>query len=171
MKNIVLALGALLLLSGCAAPLKSNEMMPQFDFYDTVKSKKYEDNIFIRHVDVHKGAGGMTPVTPEEFRSALVSSFRQADLYETEDKAKYFLDAAMRDMKKPMLGLNMTVTASADYKIYRKSNDGLMLEESVSVPCTKGIGDAFNGEIRLRLASGCAVGENITHLIKVISQN
>jgi hypothetical protein len=77
----------------------------------------------------------------------------------------------MIGMKQPIMGFNMTVTASAEYKIYRKSNDRFVHEESVSVPCTKGIGDAFDATIRLRLASGCAVGENITHLIKVISQN
>lgn len=161
---------ASLALSACAIPLKSQEMLPQFDFYDELDAQKFENSIFIRNVDVAKGVGGVSPVTPEEYRAALVSSFRQADLYSKEEKAKYALDAAMTDMKQPMFGFNLTATATADYEVIKKSNDSKVLSESVSVPCTKTMGDAFDGAVRLRLASGCAVGENITHLIKVISQ-
>jgi len=168
--RILLALACVFILSGCAVPLKSQEMIPQFDFYDSVEANKYEDNIFVRNVDVAKGVGGMTPMTPEEYRAALVASFRQADLYETEDKAKYVLDAYMSEMKQPAFGFNLTVTATSEYKLFKQSNDDLVFNEQVAVPCTRGIGDAFDAAIRLRMASGCAVGENITHAIKVISK-
>ena len=160
---------ALFSLSACAVPLKSQEMMPQFDFYDSLEKNKFEDNIFVRTVDVEKGVGGASPVTPEEYRKALVASFRQADLYAPEDEAKYVMDTVMTDMEQPIMGFNMTVTATAQYDVLKASNESNVFSENVSVPCTKGIGDAFDGAIRLRLASGCAVGENITHVIKVIS--
>ena len=160
----------LLSLSACAAPMQSQEMMPQFDFYDSIKENKYEDNIYIRNVEVAEGVGGASPVAPEEYRQALVFAFRQADLYEKQGEAQYVLDAYMTEMDQPFMGFNMTVTAKADYSLYNKSNNNLVFQESVSVPCTKGIGDAFDGAQRLRLTSGCAVGENITHLIKVISK-
>ena len=160
----------LLSLSACAPPMRSQEMMPQFDFYDSLKENKYEDNIYIRNVEVAKGVGGASPVTPEEYRQALVFAFRQADLYEKQEEAEYSLDAHMTEMDQPLMGFNMTVTAKADYSLYSISNNNLVFKESVSVPCTKGLGDAFDGGQRLRLTSGCAVGENITHLIKVISK-
>ena len=161
---------SLLSLSACAVPMKSQEMMPQFDFYDSVSSRKYNDSIFIRNVDVKKGLGGVMPVIADEYKAALVSSFRQADLYSRQDSAEYVLDAYMSEMKVPAFGFNLTVKTTAEYKIYLISEDTLQLTESVTVPCTKGMGDAFDASIRLRLAAGCSVGENITHVIKVISQ-
>lgn len=168
MKNIFLLGLSLFLLSACAVPMKSQEMMPQFDFYDSVKSKKFEDNIYVRNIEVAKGVGGMSPVTPEEYRAALVSAFRQADLYAPEGEAKYALDAVMTEMKQPAFGFNLTATASANYTLEQALNGKTVFSQTVAVPCTKGVGDAFDAAIRLRLASGCAVGENITHLIKVI---
>jgi hypothetical protein len=170
LKKIILSILCVFLLSGCAVPLKSQEMLPQFDFYDSLKSKKFEDNIFVNNVDVAENVGGQTPVTPEEYKITLVSSFRQADLYAPENDAKYFLDAYMSEMNQPVFGFNLTVTSVADYKVFRKSDKKLMFSETISVPCTKGFGDAFDAALRLRLASGCAVGENITHVIKVISK-
>ena len=166
-KLILIAL--MLSLSACAVPLKSQEMSPQYDFYDTVSSKKFDDSIFIRNVDVPKAIGGASPVTPEEFKAALISAFRQADYYETPEKAKYALEAVMTEMKQPFMGFNLTVTATTDYKIFKVKNDELVFSETIAVPCTKGMGDAFDAAYRLRLASGCAVGENITHFIKLLS--
>ncbi|MCL4678842.1 MAG: hypothetical protein KJ017_09655 [Alphaproteobacteria bacterium] len=159
------------ILSACAVPMQSQEMMPQFDFYDSVSPEKYKDSIFVRNIEIKKGVGGSMPVTPEEYRSALVSSLRQADLYAPQDKATYALDAFMSEMKQPMIGFNLTVNTTTEYKIYKASDNSLEFSESVTVPCTKGMGDAFDGAIRLRMASGCSVGENITHAIKLISQN
>lgn len=143
-------------------------MLPQFDFYDQVSPEKFEDKLFIRNVDVAKGVGGQIPVTPEAFRAALTSSLRQADLYSRQEEAEYFLDAYVVEMKQPMFGFNMTATTTADYTVYSK-NESVVFQEQVSVPCTKTMGDAFNGEVRIRMASGCSVGENITHLVKVLS--
>ena len=171
MKKIVLALCLPVMLGACAVPLKSHEMMPPFDFYDTVQSEKYSDSIFIRNVSVSKGVGGDTPITPDEYKATLTSALRQANLYSPQDTAKYSLDANITKMKKPFMGFNMTVTVATEYKILEVSNEMVIFEEKISVPCTKTIGDSFDSMIRLRLASGCAVGENITHFIKVISQN
>ena len=167
MKHFALIL-PLLLLSACTAPLTSQEMSPQFDFYDQLTPTTFEDKISVRNIEVAKGVGGAMPVTPEEFRAALTASLRQADLYSKEEEAKFFIDAHVVDMKQPYFGFNMTATTTADYTVYNEK-DSVVFQEQVSVPCTKTMGDAFNGEVRARMASGCSVGENITHLIKVLS--
>jgi len=157
-------------LSACAAPLKSQEMLPQYDFYDQLGAKTFQDAVSIRNVDVAKGVGGVSPVTPEEYRAALVSAFRQADLYGKEDSAKYALDAFISEMNQPVFGFNMTATTTANYKVFRNSDNELVYEDTLALPCTKTISDAFDGALRIRMASGCSVGENITHLIKVLSE-
>ena len=169
--KLMLAFGAILLLSGCAMPMKSQEMLPQFDFYDQLDAKKYQDSISVRDVTVNDGVGGLSPVTASEYKSALVSALRQADLYCKEGEARYYLDANMSDMEQPFIGFNMTAKTTASYKIYKVKGGDAVFSETLTLPCTKTISDAFDGAVRARLASGCSVGENITHLIKILSQH
>ena len=166
--KIILLLSVVFILSGCGVPLRSQEMAPQFDFYDSLNVKKYKNKIYVRNAEVAKGVGGMTPVSPEEFRSALVVAFRQAGLYSKEDNARYFLDSNMTEMKQPVIGLNLTKTTTADYKLYSKSGK-IVFQDTIKIPCTRTMADAFFADQRLRMANACSVGENITHLVKVLS--
>lgn len=174
MRPIIISIFAVLILAGCAIPMESREMQPQFDFYDTVDPQKFRDAIYIRDVEVEEGLGGASPVLDEEFRDVLISSFRKAHLLEEEEeKAAYIMDARMVEMDQPITllsGFNLIVSTAATYSVYRQPDGGVIFEETVRVPCTRGLGDAYDSEIRLRLASGCAVGENITHIINLLAR-
>lgn len=158
------------LVSGCTTPIPSSEMLPQHDFYDALVPGQYQDGIYVRSAQVAKDVGGSYfSVTPEAFKTALISTLRQADLYANQDNARYVLDATFKAMKVPVFGLNMTAKTTIDYTLIQQSNGVVVFQDTMTLPCTKTFTDAFSGEVRARMASGCAVGENLTHAVKVLT--
>ncbi len=160
-----------LLLPACAPVLKSHEMMPKMQAYDGISSSKMlNKNISVSSVVVKKGLGGMVaPITDAEYRDALVSALRLSGWY-GGDTGKYRLDANLLEVDQPYIGFNFTVTAKAEYTLTDKKTGKVRYHDILTLPCTVTMAEAFVGEVRLRNATSCAVGENITHLLKVLDQ-
>lgn len=169
MKHLV-AILSVLLLSACAPALSGHEMMPRAQSYDQINNAPaLNKNININQVQAAKGAGGgVAPVTAENFQEALTFALRQTGWY-AANKGKYRLDAEITEIDQPAFGLDFTVKVTARYKLTRTSDGRVVYDDILTLPCTVRFGEAFNAEIRLRKATGCAVGENITHLLKVLT--
>jgi hypothetical protein len=159
------------LLGGCAPGLQGTEMMPKSQVYDTLSNpKNLERNISLGSVVAQKGMGGMSaPITSEQYKEALALGLRQAGWY-SPDKSRYMLDANLTQVQQPMIGFSFTVKTTAEYKLTEKSNGKVKYHDILTLPCTVTFSEAFNAEMRLRKATACSVGENITHLLKVLSQ-
>ena len=168
MKRLAL-LTILLFVSGCAMPLKSGELAPSFDFYDQLEDTHFEDAVYVRDVTVSESVTGTFTIPPEELRAALIVALRQAVIYRKLDDSQYYLNVHMAALDQPVFGFNMTATATIEYSVHKNDDDDIVYRESLTLPCTKTMADAFNGSIRARLANGCAVGENITHFIKSLA--
>ena len=170
MRLIILTIGltALTFLSACAIPLEPQEMYANQNAYDSL-SHRLDRKITLGKVSSKEGLGGATPVTAPNYELALQSSLRQAGWYSPSDSAKYTLNASLLELKQPFMGFNMTVNSTAQYDLINTTTGKTAYSEQINIPCTKGIADAFDGAVRLRKATGCAVSENITHLLKVLS--
>ena len=157
-------------LTACAVPLTSAEMSPKPYIYDLLDAPKLDKKITLGNVIVDKGLGGMTPVLAEQYAEALSGALRQAGWYTTSEKATYVLDAHLTELKQPVIGFNFTVKSAADYSLAKASNRNSIYQDTLQLPCTVRFVEAVNGEVRLRRATGCAVAENITQLLNVLSE-
>lgn len=169
MKNFSF-LAAALLLSACAAPLSSGELMPKAGLYDQLEKSKYSNAITLGNVDVKKGIGGIAPVDVAGYKEALLSSLRQANLYAKPEDAKYTLDSYLSDIEQPIIGFSFTVKTTAEYTLKSNSNGSVVYQDTLNLPCTTPFAEAWNADVRMRKATGCAVGENITHFLKTLSK-
>lgn len=166
--TLLLGVMAAFMLSACVVPISGSEMQPNPGVYDTL-STRLDRKISIGDVQVKEGVGGATPVLAPNYSEALKSSLRQAGWYTQSDSSKYTLNAYLTELKQPFIGFDMTVKSTAQYELINTQTGKTAYSEEIKIPCTKGLSDAFDGAIRLRMATACAVGENITHLLKVLS--
>lgn len=166
----VLILFPLLFLGACAQPLGSFEMMPKTQTFDALdSSRKFSKSITAGSITAKDKLGGIAPVVSEQYRESVISSLRQAGWYTTPENAKYVLDAQMLEIDQPSFGFSFTVKTTASYLLKGKDSGSVVYKDTLTLPCTKTISDAFNAEVRLRMATGCAVGENTTHFLKVLA--
>jgi len=143
--------------------------MPKSGVYDHL-STKLDRKISLGLVGAEKGLGGPAPVIAEEYKEALALALRQAGWYTADATPAYTLNAKMIKIDQPFIGFNFTVKATAQYSLVRVKGGDVVYEETLTLPCTVMFAEAFDGIIRLRRATACSVGENITHLLNVLSQ-
>ncbi|MDD9877860.1 MAG: hypothetical protein OXR84_10515 [Magnetovibrio sp.] len=86
-------------------------------------------------------------------------------------KIKYDLNAYLMGLTQPLIGLDMTVTATVRYELIDTATRKSLVNETVTVPYTAKFSDAFIGTERLRLANEGSIRENIAaflrHLVTV----
>ncbi len=145
--------------------------MPKSQVYDKLKAKPLERNISVGTVVAENGLGGQAPVVTEQYQEALLLGLRQAGWYNHDpSQARYTLDAHMLEIQQPFIGFSFTVTSKAQYSLTKTSSGEVVYDEVLTLPCTTRFAEAINAEIRMRKATACSVGENITHLLKVLSE-
>ena len=160
-----------LTLSACAPALEAYEMTPKSALYDTVQtSNSLNKKIAIGSVVTEKNMGGaVAPVTSEQYKDAIVLALRQTGWYNTTSP-KLRLDAHLLDIEQPFMGFSFTVKAKSQYTLTDSKTGKVWYRDTIIVPCTVTMSEAFEGAVRMRKATACAVAENITHFIKVLSQ-
>ncbi|WP_315808553.1 hypothetical protein [Pseudomonas sp. C9-3] len=65
-----------------------------------------------------------------------------------------------------MFGFNFTVTSTVEYSLVENAGGRVVWQETVKEPFTAGVGDAFYGVTRLRLANEGSARANINTLLQ-----
>jgi len=105
-------------------------------------------------------------VSSAEFERALESSLRAANVLQPNRQAgRFTLTAYLDKLEQPLVGINMTVTATVTYTLVERSTGKTSWEKTISTPYTAKFGDSLLGVERLKLANEGAVRTNITDLI------
>lgn len=101
-------------------------------------------------------------ISSAEFQSALDASLRNAGLAASDpNSARYELAATIQEVNQPILGFDMTVTATVHYDLIERATRKTAWEKTITLPYTAKMGDAFLGSERLRLANEGAGRVNI----------
>lgn len=109
----------------------------------------------------------MSNVSDTEFEGGLTSSLRSAGLLaEKQSNARYRLVASLQDLKRPLVGLDMTVTMTVRYTVLPIAGGAPIFDEVVSAAGTATMADAFVGSKRLQLANENAARANITEMLR-----
>lgn len=159
------------LLAACAPALKGTEMMPKSAVYDSLSSGVLNRNISLGTVTAKESAGGLTaPVTSQQYQEALILALRQAGWYNSSGNGRFLLDANISEIDQPLIGFNFTVKSQAEYTLTEQKSGKVRYHDKLTLPCTVLWSEAPVADVRLRQATACSVGENITHLLKTLSQ-
>jgi hypothetical protein len=74
---------------------------------------------------------------------------------------RYRLDAQLVDMKQPLIGLDLEVSATVDYRLVSLADGTVVFAQRVPSRFTAGLSSAMVAVVRLRLANEGAIRENI----------
>ena len=163
------ALALTLILSGCAAPARIDQMIAHSSPQQRVAPTLLRTNIAVRDVTGGKETNPMwvSNVGNSEFEQALEGSLREAGLLANgKQLSKYMLVAHLERVDQPMMGFDMTVTVGVTYSLVERATGKERPNRRISVPYTASFGEAFSGTERLRVANEGAVRANIAKLIE-----
>lgn len=159
------------LLSGCAAPARTDQMAAQISPAQRIANTPMRNNVAVKDVSGGKETNPMwvSNVGNSEFEQALESSLRDAGLLSAGKQAgKYVLTAHMQKVEQPMFGVSMTVTVTVNYVLVERASGKEVLNRTVTLPYTAEWNSSFIGTERLRLANEGAIRVNIGKIIEEI---
>jgi hypothetical protein len=159
------------LLSGCAAPARTDQMVSSATPSQRIASTAMRNNVAVRDISGGKDTNPMwvSNIGNSEFEQALENSLRDAGLLSAGKQAgKYQLTAHMEKIDQPMFGASMTVTATVNYSLVERATGKEILNRTVNLPYTAAWNSSFIGTERLRLANEGAIRVNIAKIIDEI---
>ena len=124
------------------------------------------------NISIHDVIGGsetnpmwLSKVSSTGFKNALKNSLMAVGLYSPSQLGKYKLTAHLEELKQPLVGISMTVTAQVNYSLFEAKTGKEVYNKTINLPYTAKFVDAFNGSERLLLATEGAIRVNIKQLI------
>ena len=171
---VALLLSVAVLAAGCAAPARTDQMAIGAGAAGVATvPAALRGSLAIRDVT---GGGETNPmwmskVGSAEFARALEDSLRAVGMLAPNQQASRFLLVAhLEKLDQPMLGLDMTVTATVSYQVFERATGRDVFRRQLATPHTATVKDAFIGTERLRLANEGAIRANIMRLIDEVSR-
>ena len=163
-----IALLSVSILAGCAAPARVDQMVSTAQPAQRFNQSPLKNNVAVKDVTGGKETNPMwkSNVGSTEFSEALEGSLRLVGLLApSRQGGLYTLTAHLENLDQPILGFDMTVSASVVYNIVERKTGKSIFSRTIAAPYTATMGDAFNGTTRLKLANEGAVRTNISKLI------
>lgn len=159
------------LMAGCASPARMENM--QISSADQAYRLAASAPQAIKNqVSVHDVTGGketnpmwVSEVSSSSFRQALESSLRAVGLHAPGSLGDYRLVAHLETLDKPMIGLDLKVTATINYTLEHRKTGKVVFARTISTPHTATFSDAAIAVERLRMANEGAIRNNISALI------
>lgn len=167
MKKIII-LGTAILLAGCATASQPGAMLaPVTNATMIDNTSKLHQTVSMGDVNGGKKTNPLwtSEVSSEDFAEALKQSLAAHAMLAT-DTGNYRLDAELKKLKQPIMGVNMSVTSVVDYTLTNVDTGAVVLSTTVEEKYTAKLGDAFVGVKRLQLANEGSIKSNISNIIK-----
>ena len=168
--NRELALAACLMLGACASGANTGAMIVPVSQANIIDAKSpLHGAIAVAGVSGGQKTNPMwtSEVSNEAFLEALKQSL-SAHLLLGNDTARYKLTAELLEVKQPMFGFDMKVTAKVKYTLAPAAGGAPILEKIIETPYTAAMSDAFVAVKRLQLANEGAIRTNIQALIDTL---
>jgi hypothetical protein len=165
----LLPLLALALLAACAQPARVTQMTVPNILAPVVAAKpELQNSVTVSQVSGGKATNPMwtSQVDNPEFKEALERSLEFNGVLAPEpSKARYDVMVNMVDLKQPLMGLDLTVTAQVEYRVTDRTGAKEIYSESLVTPYTADFSSSLIAVERLRLANEGAVRESIKRFI------
>lgn len=162
--------GGLLLLAACATASMPTQMVAT---PGTVTSAAVGDPGF-KQLRIGAVQGGsatnplwMSNVSNADFKTALESSLRALNyLADDAAKARIEVTASLVALKRPLAGIDMSVTSTVRYSALPTLGGAAVLDETLAATGTAKFGEALLGVERLRKANEASMRANIEVFVK-----
>lgn len=169
MKKVCLSLAVAMALTGCAAPARVEQMTAtHFNTAKIASANTLKNSIVVNDVSGGKSTNPlfMSNIGNEEFKQSLMNSLNSVGFLTTnKDQRRYSLDVTIGGLDQPMMGLDMTVTATVNYRLEDTATQKVVFSRVIATPYTATLSDTLNGAKRLKLANEGAAKKNIEQFI------
>ncbi|MDQ1244964.1 MAG: hypothetical protein QG565_1305 [Campylobacterota bacterium] len=158
----------IILLSGCAQKAQVSNMTVHMNDQTKIANADLKESLSVKTVSGGQETSPMwtSEVDDASFKKALEESLKSAGFYSENAASSYYIIVHLLELDQPFAGFDMTVTAKVRYIIFNKKTEEKLFEESLGIPYTATVGDAFLGVKRLQLANEGAIRENIKAFIE-----
>ncbi len=162
-----------LVLTGCASSAKIDGMtVAESQARANTYAPALQENLQLSDVEGGQGTNPLwtSEIAGADFQTALQNSLNNAGLLSKASAAPYSLHAKLVRVQQPLFGLDFKVTSDVEYSLIDNASGKEVFRETLSTPYTAGVGDAFVGTTRLRLANEGSARENIGALLKRLAE-
>lgn len=165
-KALILLVSACLL-SACATPASVTGMTVNKSYTVASSSSTFRNNLAMKDVTGGDETNPMwkSNIGTHEFEKAIETSLQNAGLLALPQGGTHFLTVHLVKVDQPMIGLDMTVTATVNYVVTERATGKNIYSKDIAIPYTATFSDAFAGYERLRLANEGAARKNIEKFI------
>ena len=167
-----LCVATLTVLAGCATPARPDQMVAATaPAHRAAVPAALRESIGVRDVTGGRETNPLwvSNVGSAEFERALEDSLRNAGLLSpVRGGARYQLSADLKKLDQPIMGFDMTVTATINWHLVERSSGRNVLQREIGTPYTAKMGDAFLGQERMKLANEGAIRRSIEVFIEEI---
>lgn len=149
-----------LVVSGCTGRIEPKALVPQF-------ARAPRQHNAAVSIEVSGGretdATGLPQISNEAFAEALSTAIASSQLFSRVEAsgAPYQLTAVIASLQQPVMGYTMTVSMEVGWRLRSRETGQVVWQKGIRSSSTLGVGDAFNGATRVRLATEAAARENI----------
>ena len=171
-----LAVLALACLGACAQPASYSAMIVDAQAVDVARgpAESYRDTLVVAPVTGGKETSPLwtSQVGNAEFQEALTRSLiatrlANANILANPSAAngRYRLEAVLQKLEQPLMGFDLTVTATVFYRLTEIATGTVVYESTLVTPATATMSDAVIAIERLKLANEKAIRANLTKLV------
>ncbi len=163
-----------LVFAGCASQATSIGMTPTSIQVSSHHNQSISLNI---NGGVSTNPLSQSTVSNEEFQKALEISIKNSGIFTSitnKEKSDLLLEVVIINLGQPMAGIDMSVTFTANWKLYKENPDTplqptIVWQDLISTNYTATPSDSLIGIKRLRIANEGAARENIKEGIRRLS--
>lgn len=161
-----------LTLTGCASNASFNQMIAHPNANQTPRNKSLIQGIAVDQVTGGRETNmiGTSQVDNTDFKTALVQSLKEANLYHELDGTKYILNANLVKLQQPALGLNLTVVSEVNYNLQDARNKATVYNQNIVAAYTAHFSDSFLAVTRLKMANEGSMKANIRRFMDDLYQ-
>ena len=145
--KIITSLLLFIIISGCASPSKTANMIVSDSVYSYRFSdeKLLKDNVNLEDVKGGKPTNPMmnSQVSNDSFYFALRESLENARILNKDGNGEFILNAEIIELKQPLIGVNITIEAKVKYTLREKNTKDIIFEKIIFSSYTGTPSDAF----------------------------
>jgi hypothetical protein len=170
LKSVILVLIVAVAITGCASPASVKRMVPSFDHTSFIST-----NMTLMIAEV-KGGEKTNPmlsskIENEGFKEALTNTLKGSGIFKevfTDEKGDYkiYAEIISQGLK---LGFPTTSILFVNYRLIETTSDKEVWKENILSQYDAKFEEAFLGNVRAKKANEAAVRDNLTRLIKKLS--
>jgi hypothetical protein len=166
----LLATAAIVILSGCAAPVVPlNFSVPNVGLAQRkIDAEMKSLTVTVARPDEKTGVINMNPTVPTLWTTSLTEAFNKMTIFQDDAPKKVNVAVKILSFDPPGAGFSMTTTASARYEIIDRKNGDIIFTQDISSSGTTPADYAFLGVTRQIESANRAVQNNITQFLQAL---